>query len=51
MIYPNSHKKSFDIRLPHDPQSNKSMTKGYFTCLRLFNIGIKVSISIAILMI
>ena len=32
MINPNSHKTSFDIRLPHDPQSkcNKFITKGYF---------------------
>ena len=53
MINPNSHKTSFDIRLPHDPQSkcNKFITKGYFTCLCLFNISIKVGISIAILMI
>lgn len=31
MINPNSHKTSFDIRLPHDPKSkcNKFITKGY----------------------
>ena len=53
MINPNSHKTSFDIRLPHDPQSkcNKFITKGYSTCLCLLNISIKVGISIAILMI
>ena len=53
MLNPNSHKTSFDIRLPHDPQSkcNKFITKGYSTCLCLLNISIKVGISIAILMI
>jgi len=53
MINPNSHKTSFDIRLPHDPQSkcNKFIIKGYSTCLCLLNISIKVGISIAILMI
>ena len=53
MINPNSNKTSFDIRLPHDPQSkcNKFITKGYSTCLCLLNISIKVGISIAILMI
>ena len=53
MINPNSHKTSFDIRLPHDPQSKckKFITKGYSTCLCLLNINIKVGISIAILMI
>ena len=53
MITPNSHKTSFDIRLPHDPKSkcNKFITKGYSTCLCLLNISIKVGISIAILMI
>ena len=31
MINPNSHKTSFDIRLPHDPKSKckKFITKGY----------------------
>ena len=50
---PNSHKTSFDIRLPHDPKSkcNKFIAKGYSTCLCLLNISIKVGISIAILMI
>ena len=53
MINPNSHKTSFDIRLPHDPQSkcNKFITKGYSTYLCLLTISIKVGISIAILMI
>ena len=53
MLNPNSHKTSFDIRLPHDPKSkyNKFVTKGYSTCLCLLNISIKVGISIAILMI
>ena len=53
MINPNSHKTSFDIRLPHDPQGkcNKFITKGYSTCLCLLNISIKVGISIGILII
>ena len=53
MINPNSHKISFDIGLPHDPQikCNKFITKGYSVCLCLSNISIKVGISIAILMI
>ena len=53
MINPNSHKTSFDIRLPHDPQSkcNKFITRGYSTCLCLLNISIKVGISIGILII
>ena len=53
MINPNSHKTSFDIRLPHDPQSkcNKFITKGYSTCLCPINISIKVGISIGILII
>ena len=53
IINPNSHKTSFDIRLPHDPQSkcNKFITKGYSTCLCLLNIRIKMGISIGILMI
>ena len=50
MINPNSHKTSFDIRLPHDPQSrcNKFITKGYSLCVCLLNISIKVIISLAI---
>ena len=53
MINPNSHKTSFDIRLPHDPRNkcNKFITKGYSTCLCLLNISIKVGISIGILII
>ena len=53
MINPNSHKTSFDIRLPHDPQNkyNKLITKGYSTSLCLVNISIKVGISIGILII
>jgi len=50
MINPNSHKTSFDIRLPHDPQSrcNKFITKGYSLCVCLLNISIKVIISLVI---
>ena len=50
MMNPNSHKTSFDIRLPHDPQSrcNKFITKGYSLCVCLLNISIKVIISLAI---
>ena len=50
MINPNSHKTSFDIRLPHDPQSrcNKFITKGYSLCVCLLNISIKVIISFTI---
>ena len=50
MMNPNSHKTSFDIRLPHDPQSrcNKFITKGYSLCVCLLNISIKLIISLAI---
>ena len=50
MINPNSHKTSFDIRFPHDPQSrcNKFITKGYSLFVCLLNISIKVIISLAI---
>ena len=50
MMNPNSHKTSFDIRLPHDPQSrcNKFITKGYSLCVCLLNISIKVIISFTI---
>ena len=50
MINHNSHKTSFDIRLPHDPQSrcNKFITKGYSLCVCLLNISIKVIVSLAI---
>lgn len=53
MINPNSHKTSFDIRLPHDPQSkcNKFITKGYSLCVCLLNISIKVGISLGIILI
>ena len=53
MIDPSSHKTSFDIRLPHDPQSkcNKFITKGYSTSLCLLNIIIKIGISIGLLII
>ena len=50
MLNPSTHKTSFDIRLPHDPQSkcNKFITKGYSMCVCLLNIIMKVVISIAI---
>ena len=50
MMNPNSHKTSFDIRLPHDPQRRctKFITKGYSLCACLLNISIKVIISLAI---
>ena len=53
MINPNSHKTSFDIRLPHDPKSkcNKFITKGYSMSVFLLNIIIKIGISIGLLMI
>lgn len=53
MIDPSSHKTSFDIRLPHDPQSkcNKFITKGYSMSLCLLNIIIKIGISIGLLLI
>ena len=53
MINPNSHKTSFDIRLPHDPKSkcNKFITKGYSMSVYLLNINIKIGISIGLLMI
>ena len=53
MIGPSSHKTSFDIRLPHDPQSkcNKFITKGYSTSLCLLNIIITIGISIGLLII
>ena len=53
VIHPNSHKTSFDIRLPYDPSSkyNTFITKGYSTCLCLLNICIKVGISIGIIII
>ena len=53
IINPNSHKTSFDIRLPHDPKSkcNKFIKKGYSMSLCLLNIIIKIGISIGLLMI
>ena len=53
MINPNSHKTSFDIRLPHDQKSkcNKFITKGYSMSVCLLNIIIKIGISIGLLMI
>ena len=50
IINPNSHKTSFDIRLPHDPQSrcNKFITKGYSLCVCLLKISIRVVISLTI---
>ena len=51
MINPNSHKTSFDIRLPHDPKSkcNKLITKGYSMSVCVLNIIIKIGISIGLL--
>ena len=51
MINPNSHKTSFDIRLPPDPKSkcNKFITKGYSMSLCFLNIIIKVGLSIGLL--
>ena len=51
MLNPNSHKTSFDIRLPPDPKSkcNKFITKGYSMSVCLLNIIIKIGISIGIL--
>ena len=53
MINANSHKTSFDIRLPHDPKSkcNKFITKGYSMSVCVLNIIIKIGISIGLLMI
>ena len=53
MMNPNSHKTSFDIRLPHDPKSkcNKFITKGYSMSVCVLNIIIKIGISIGLLMI
>ena len=52
MLNPNSHKTSFDIRLPPDPKSkcNKFITKGYSMSVCLLNIVIKIGISIGILL-
>ena len=53
MINPNSHKTSFDIRLPPDPKSkcNKFITEGYSMSLCFLNIIIKVGLSIGLLII
>ena len=53
MINSNTHKTSFDIRLPHDPQSkcNKIITKGYSLCICLLNISVKIGISLGIILI
>ena len=50
MINPNSQKMSFDIKLPHDPQSNcnKFITKGYSMSVCLMNISIKIGITLGI---
>ena len=51
MINRNSHKTSFDIRLPPDPKSkcNKFITKGYSRSVCIWNIMIKIGLSIGIL--
>ena len=53
MVNTSSHKSSFDIGLPHDPQikCHEFITKSYSTCLCLLNIIIEVGISKAILVI
>ena len=53
MINPNSQKMSFDIKLPHDPQSNcnKFITKGYSMSVCLMNISIKIGITLGIVFI
>ena len=53
MINPNSHKTSFDIRLPHDPKSkcNKFIRKGYSKSVCVLDIIIKIGISLGLLMI
>ena len=53
MINPCSHKTSFDIRLPPDPKSscNKFITKGYSMSLCIFNITIKIGLTIGLLII
>ena len=50
MINPNSQKMSFDIKLPHDPQSNynKFITKGYSMSVYLMNISIKIGVTLGI---
>ena len=53
MINPNSHKTSFDIKLPPDPQSkcNKFITKGYSMSVCILNITIKIGLTIGLLII
>ena len=53
MINPNSQKMSFDIKLPHDPQSNcnKCITKGYSMSVCLMNISIKIGITLGLVFI
>ena len=53
IINPNSHKTSFDIRLPPVPQSkcNKFITKGYSMSVCILNIIIKIGLSIGLLFI
>ena len=53
MINPNSQKMSFDIKLPHDPQSsyNKFIPKGYSMSVCLMNISIKIGITLGIVFI
>ena len=53
MINPNSQKMSFDIKLPHDPQSNcnKFITKGYSMSVSLMNISITIGITLGIVFI
>ena len=50
MINQNSQKMSFDIKLPHDPQSNcnKFITKGYSMSVWLMSISIKIGIRLVI---
>ena len=53
MINPNTHKTSFDIRLPNDPKSkcNKFIIKGYSLSVCFLNIAIKIVITIGIVLI
>ena len=47
MIDPNSHKTSFDIKLPPGPQSkcNRFITKGYLMSECILNITIKIGLT------
>ena len=53
MTNSNTHKTSFDIRLPQDPQNkcNKIITEGYSLCICLINISVKIGISLGIILI